>query len=261
MKRRDFVKTAFVSAAAAAFNSGSSAAEPASAATSGAHEFYELRLYHLRQGAMQKRFDEYLKNALVPALNRAGISAVGVFNVMFGPDSPTVYLLLPHKDLASFAALNDRLGRDEEYLKSDGVSAPPSDPLYVRIESSLMVSFDGLPQLVVPPRKSRIFELRTYESHSKKANKKKIEMFNRGEIAIFKRTGLAPVFFGETLIGSKLPNLTYMLTFADMAEREKNWATFIADPEWKKMNSIPEYATAVSNISNIFLRPTAYSQI
>ena len=58
-----------------------------------------------------------------------------------------------------------------------------------------------------------------------------------------------------------MPNLTYMLTYADMAEREKNWATFLADPEWKKMNSIPEYATAVSNISNIFLRPTAYSQI
>lgn len=210
---------------------------------------------------MQKRFEEFLKHAYVPALNRAGISRVGVFSVMFGPDSPTVYLLLPHKDVASFAALNEQLNRDEELLKSDGVNAPPSDPIYVRMESSLMVSFDGLPQLIAPEKKSRIFELRTYESHSKKANIKKIEMFNRGEIAIFKRTGLMPVFFGETLIGSKMPNLTYMLTFADMAEREKNWATFLADPEWKKLNSIPEYATAVSNINNIFLRPTAYSQI
>jgi hypothetical protein len=259
MKRRDFVKTAFVSAATAAFNSNSAKAEPASAA--GSREYYELRLYHLRQGAMQKRFDEFLKDAYVPAMNRAGISKVGVFNVMVGPDSPTVYLLLPHKDIASFATLNERLEGDEELLKSDGVNVPPSDPIYVRMESSLMVAFEGLPQLIAPEKKSRIFELRTYESHSKKANMKKIEMFNKGEIAIFKRTGLAPVFFGETLIGSKMPNLTYMLTFADMAEREKNWATFVADPEWKKMNSIPEYATAVSNISNLFLRPTGYSQI
>lgn len=257
MKRRDFVKTAFVSAAAAAFNSSSSAAEPASVA----HEFYELRLYHLRQGAMQKRFEDFLKNAGVPAMNRAGVSSVGVFNVIIGPDSPTIYLLLPHKDLASFATMDQRMFQDEEFAKSAGVDASPSDPLYVRMESSLMVSFDGLPQLVVPEKKSRIFELRTYESHSKKANKTKIEMFNKGEIAVFKRTGLAPVFFGETLIGSKMPNLTYMLTYADMAAREKNWATFLADPEWKKMNSIPEYATAVSNISNIFLRPTGYSQI
>jgi hypothetical protein len=258
MKRRDFVKTAFVSAAATAF--GASSARAAES-TSGAHEFYELRLYHLRQGAMQKRFDEFLKNRGVPAMNRAGVSTVGVFNVMIGPDSPTIYLLLPHKDLASFATMDQRMFQDEVFAKSEGVEASPSDPLYVRMESSLMVSFDGLPQLVLPEKKGRIFELRTYESHSKKANKKKIEMFNKGEIDIFKRTGLTPVFFGETLIGPKLPNLTYMLTYADMAEREKNWATFLADPEWKKINSIPEYATAVSNISNIFLRPTAYSQI
>jgi hypothetical protein len=260
MKRRDFLKTALVStAAAAAFKSTSASAQPAS--TPVMHEFYELRLYHLRQGAMQKRFDEFLKNTAVPAVNRAGISPVGVFNVMIGPDSPTVYVLLPHKDLASFASLNERLSRDEEYMKCEGVNAPPNDPIYVRMESSLMVSFDGLPQLIAPERKNRIFELRTYESHSKKANKKKIEMFNKGEIDIFKRTGLNPVFFGETLIGPKMPNLTYMLTYADMAAREKNWAAFLADPEWKKMNSIPEYATAVSNINNVFLRPTGYSQI
>jgi hypothetical protein len=259
MKRRDFVKTAFVSAAAAAFNSSAKADE--SVTMSAAHEYYELRLYHLRQGAMQKRFDEFLKDAYVPALNRAGVATVGVFNVMVGSDSPTVYLLLPHKDLASFATLGDRMARDEEFVKSDGVNASPSDPLFVRMESSLMVSFDGMPRLVAPEKKGRIFELRTYESHSKKANKTKIAMFNRGEIAIFKRTGLKPVFFGETLIGSKMPNLTYMLTFADMAERDKNWATFVADPEWKKLNSIEQYATAVSNISNILLRPTPYSQI
>jgi len=121
-----------------------------------------------------------------------------------------------------------------------------------------------MPRLEAPAvNKPRIFELRTYESHSKKANKKKIEMFNNGEIAIFRRTGLKPVFFGETLIGQRLPNLTYMLTFDDMAARDKNWAAFGADPEWKKLSSTPGYTDAeiVSNISNLFLRPAPYSQI
>src|SRR5205823_3238066 len=99
----------------------------------------------------------------------------------------------------------------------------PSDPSYVRVESSLMAAFEGIPKLEVPEKKSRIFELRTYESHSKKANKKKIEMFNKGEIAIFRRAGLQPVFFGETLTGTKLPNLTYMLTFENIAAHDKNW--------------------------------------
>ena len=52
-----------------------------------------------------------------------------------------------------------------------------------------------MPKLEVPAdvkgKGSRVFELRIYESHSKKANKKKIEMFNQGEIAIFRSTGSA----------------------------------------------------------------------
>ena len=39
----------------------------------------------------------------------------------------------------------------------------------------------------------------------------------------FYETGLHPVFFGETIIGEKLPQLTYMLTFKDMEERDANW--------------------------------------
>ena len=96
--------------------------------------------------------------------------------------------------------------------------------------TSLLAAFAGMPKLDVPPaaleHRPRIFELRVYESHSKKANLTKIKMFNEGEIAIFRRTGLRPVFFGETLIGSRLPNLTYMLTFDNVEQREKNWSAF-----------------------------------
>jgi len=115
----------------------------------------------------------------------------------------------------------------------------------------------------VTEKKPRLFELRTYEAHSRKANKKKVEMFNLGEIAIFRRAGLQPVFFGETLVGTKLPNLTYLLVFDDMAAREKNWATFGGDPEWKKLSTTPGYTNAeiLTNITNVFLKPTAYSQI
>src|SRR5207245_4478188 len=112
-------------------------------------------------------------------------------------------------------------------------------------------------------KKSRVFELRTYESHSKKANRKKIEMFNTAEIAIFRRTGLTPVFFGETLIGTKLPNLTYLLVFESMADHDKNWGAFASDPEWKKLSSTPGCTDPeiVTNISNVFLRPAASSYI
>src|SRR5205823_13591588 len=150
---------------------------------------------------------------------------------------------------------------DYQKTGAEFINAPATDPSYVRVESSLMVAFAGMPELEAPAaakgNQPRIFELRTYESHSKKANKKKIEMFNNGEIAIFRRTGLAPVFFGETLIGAKLPNLTYMLTFDNMAAHDKNWGAFASDPEWKKLSSTPGYTDPeiVTNISNVFLRP------
>jgi len=87
-------------------------------------------------------------------------------------------------------------------------------------------------------------------------------MFNAGgEIEIFLKTGLQPVFFGETLIGPRLPNLTYMLVFDDMAERDRRWSVFSGSPEWKKLRSAPEYADIVVNVNVIFLRPTPYSQI
>jgi len=87
-------------------------------------------------------------------------------------------------------------------------------------------------------------------------------MFNEGgEIAIFKKTGLQPVFFGETLIGPKLPNLTYMLVFDDMVTRDEKWDTFRRDPEWKKLSANPTYKDTVSNITDIILQPARYSQI
>src|SRR5207248_3430826 len=126
---------------------------------------------------------------------------VEVFNVAYGPDNPTMHVLMPHRSIDSFGAALDRVRSDPEYQKAgaDFINVPASDPSYVRVESSLLVAFEGIPKLEVPAaakeNKPRVFELRTYESHSKKANKKKIEMFNKGEIAIFRRTGLQPVFF------------------------------------------------------------------
>jgi hypothetical protein len=54
-----------------------------------------------------------------------------------------------------------------------------------------------------------------------------------------------------------------MLTFENMAAHDKNWGVFGSDPEWKKLSSTPGYTDPeiVTNISNLFLRPTSYSQI
>lgn len=263
MKRRQFLKFALgATATAVAYHT-----VRAQANQTPQRELYELRLYHLRRGPMQKRFDDFMRQAAIPALNRAGVPYVGVFDVATGQDNPTKYVLIPYSSPEVIGAAYQAMISDPAILESEFYNATPTDPSYVRIESSLMLAFEAMPKLEIPKqtkdKKPRLFELRIYESHSKKANLKKIEMFNRGEIAIFRRTGLTPVFFGETLFGTKMPNLTYMLVFDDMPAHDNAWRVFVGDPEWKELSTTPGYTDAeiVSNISNAFLRPTSYSQI
>ena len=265
MNRRTFLMTSLAAGASAlpTLAADSSSAAPAN------REYYELRQYRLSKGPMQKRADDYFRHALLPAVRRAQAGPVGVFNVSVGPDSPTTYVLIVHPNSESGATLHQRLAQDEEYLKSGDafLNAPASDPSYVALESALLLSFEKMPRIEVPAgaaqRQARIFELRTYRSPGERAGDKKVEMFNNGEIAIFRRVGLTPVFFGQRVFGANQPSLTYMLTYADMAARQKAWSAFGGDPEWKKLSTTPGYTDAeiVASISNILLTPAPYSEI
>src|SRR6185312_5618057 len=122
----------------------------------------------------------------------------------------------------------------------------------------------GMPRLEKPDAsKPRLLNLRIYESHNERAAAKKVEMFEKGELAIFRRVGLTPVFFASALVGSAMPNLTYMLVFANEEGRKAAWDTFRGDDSWLKLKSIPEYADKeiVSRITNRILTPTSYSEI
>ena len=265
MKRRDFLASSIGAAGMSALGASGGQAQTTNKPMP---EYYELRQYHLRT-TMREDFSNYLRDVSVPALNRAGINPVGVFTVAFGPDSPTFWVLLPHKDLQSVGGLDAKLQADQDY-KTKGAehhSRPAANPGYVRIDSQLMVAFDGIPVLEKPAGSAagpgRVLELRTYESHSKAAHRKKVEMFNTGEIDIFRKTGLAPVFFGSNLIAQRMPSLTYMLVFESMAARDQNWGQFVAHPDWKKLSTTPGFTDAeiVTNITSYILRPTIFSQI
>ena len=87
-------------------------------------------------------------------------------------------------------------------------------------------------------------------------------MFNEGgEIALFKRLGFNAIFYSEVIAGSKMPNLMYMTSFENMADRDAHWKSFSNDAEWKKISSMPEYQHNVSHIDITFLRPAEYSDL
>jgi len=229
-------------------------------------DFYELRRYELDSEEQRAGFDKFFREAAIPALNRLGVKPVGVFYPAEGI-SP-LYVLLVHASLQSFVAMTRRLSEDQEFLEKGAafIDAPADQPAYRNLEVQFMQAFQCMPRLQLPVGEpGRIFQLRIYESPSEKTGLKKIEMFDTAEIAIFRKTGLNPVFFGQTLAGTKMPNLTYMLGFKDMDESKAAWKTFIGDPEWKKLSAMPEYADKAilrkGGITNLYLKPASYSQI
>jgi hypothetical protein len=258
--RREFLATTAVAAVSPLPKLGT-LAEPAP------RQYIELRRYHLLPGAKASAFSTFVGEVAIPAMNRAGVGRVGVFTVVYGENAPSLLLVLTHQTLDSVVSLRDRLASDAVYARAGAaiLEAPMSDPAFVRVESSLLRAIEAMPTLEPQAGTNaatpRIFELRTYESHSDRAARNKLAMFNAGEVPIFRRTGLTPVFFGETLIGAKMPSLTYMLTFADMSARDTAWSAFGRDPQWKTLSVDPQYRDNVSAISDIILRPTAYSQI
>ena len=111
------------------------------------------------------------------------------------------------------------------------------------------------PTLQAPDDEKKLFEIRTYMGYNEDAVRRKISMFNNGEIDIFLQNKFTPVFYSEDLIGENLPCLTYMLAFKDMEERDSRWKDFGSDPDWKRMSSDPAYANTVSRIIKVFLEP------
>ena len=265
MERRRFL-TGSIGASALALAARSSLGQAPAAA---GREYYELRQYHLQTGPQTKLVESYLSDALIPALNRLGMSPIGAFSLQIGPETPTLYVLIPSTRLDTLVTTDLRLAEDTTFLQAAEPfwNAPATAPPYVRIESSLLAAFEGRPKLTLPPPSAqhgkRIFQLRTYESPTNQDHVRKVEMFHHGEFGIFERAGFWPVFYGDALIGPRLPKLTYMLSFPDLADMTAKWYAFSNDPEWKKLSTAPRYASEaiVSNITNLVLNPLACSQI
>lgn len=243
-----------------------------SAVHAGEQQLLELRTYRFESAEKMQVFSTFLEDSLRPALNRAGIKPVGVFQ-MRTADNPKLepavdglelYVLLPHASMASVSALPTTLDADKVYTAAaqDVLDTPRKDPVVAACESQLMLAFAGCPKVEVPTQaEGRLFQLRIYQSHNPDRALRKIEMFNQGELALFRKVGMDPVFFGQALSGTRLPNLTYMLGFDDQAALDAAWKRFLAAPEWKAMKNDPTFKDTVSNITNLLLRPLPASQI
>ncbi|HPE76517.1 MAG TPA: NIPSNAP family protein [Draconibacterium sp.] len=238
--------------------------------TLSARDYYQLKVYTIKNSDQEKSIDNYLKTAYIPAMHRAGVKTVGVFKPK--ADDPAVgtkiFVLVPLKEMAQIEKIETDLSKDKEYQTNaaDYINAAFDNPPYERIESILLKAFAKQPDLFVPkfttPRNEQIFELRSYQSATEKIYHKKVEMFNEGgETEIFKNIGANAVFYGEVISGSQMPNLMYMTSYENMQSNEDHWKLFRDHPDWKKLSGMEEYKNTVSHIDKWMCNPTDYSDI
>jgi NIPSNAP len=234
----------------------------------GEAEFYQLTVYHYSSTQQELLLDNYLQNALLPALHRYHINKVGVFKAIANDTAAlkTIYVLVPVQNLGALIKIQEKLLADNQY-QTDGagyLNAPFSSPAYTRMETILLKAFSLAPEMQVPnlkaAKKDRVYELRSYESATEKIFQNKVQMFNKGdEIGIFRKLNFNAVFYSEVVAGGKMPNLMYMTSFENMDDRNAHWKAFGSDTSWVKLKSMPEYQNNVSHIDITFLRGVEYS--
>ncbi len=258
MKRRDFIQTAVAGGVAAGLTRTAAAAEE--------RKYLTLNWYRTRRDLDVQRLTDFLGGSVIPAYNRAGIKPLGLLQVSVGPDSPAFLVIAPFASMAAIQETLAKLAADQVWTSELAAFDEKWDLAYERRESWLLQTFKSFPDLAVPkaePGKTNLFELRMYESRNHLGHVKKVSMFDGGEIEIFKRVGVNPVFFGSTIFGARIPNLVYMIYFPSMEARTEAWAKFGQDPEWKKISNAPGMTgrELVSSISNQLLTPLPASQI
>lgn len=230
-------------------------------------QYYELRIYKIYDFEKQQIADNYLRDALLPALSRQKIENVGAFHNLKDENDHSIYVVIPFASLESFSNYKQKLGADTKYQQAGKkyLDRKKGDGIFDRIESRLLKAFVSIPQMELADfckekADGRMFELRLYESHTEEHARRKVKMFDSGETQLMRDVELGPVFFGETLSGPDLPNLVYLLAAKNLAEHEDHWKSFLGSDGWKNMKDLPEYKDTVSNIKNWFLKPTSYSQ-
>src|ERR1700710_2503328 len=94
MKRRSFVKTTLISTAIGASLPGITMASEKLKVSE--RDFYELRVYSLKDDKQQKLVETYYENAAMPAFNRCGVKNTGVFTELKPVGQTKIYVLIPY---------------------------------------------------------------------------------------------------------------------------------------------------------------------
>ncbi len=110
-------------------------------------------------------------------------------------------------------------------------------------------------------RERMIYELRIYQCVPGRLPAL-LSRFQNHTLRIWEKHGIRQAGFWTTLVGESNQQLTYLVAWESMAERETKWGAFMVDPEWLATRAETEKdGQIVASVGNQFLAPTAFSSV
>jgi hypothetical protein len=106
-----------------------------------------------------------------------------------------------------------------------------------------------------------IHELRIYHCVPGRLPKL-LERFEKATLSIWQRFGIRQAGFWTVVIGPTNHALYYLIAWDSLADREKKWAAFMADPEWQAKRAESERdGPIIARVESMILQPTAFSSV
>ena len=238
------------------------------ASSNSPREFYLIQVYHCASKEQINGIDAYLKNTYLPYLHKTGIAKVGVFAPIANDTAldKKIYVWVPMSSLNILDKLDQAVEKLDPMGKNEIVDLENADSSlpYTRVERIITKAFKMQTQFEkknsLTKSTERIYEFRSYESPTENAHLRKVHMFNEGgEIALFKRLNFNAIFYSKAIVGARMPNLIYMTSFNNMADRDAHWKAFSASPEWKSISTMPKYLKSVNRNETILMTAREYA--
>jgi len=86
--------------------------------------------------------------------------------------------------------------------------------------------------------------------------------FENVTLGFWEKYGIRQVGFFTTAIGPNSQDLSYLLAWESLAEREQKWGAFQSDPDWIAARTASEAdGQIVANIASVILKPTTFSAL
>jgi hypothetical protein len=228
--------------------------------------FYVIENFYLKAGTQLPRIHDFLSKSAIPQLQKVHNGPIIALEALVAAHMPQVSLIMGFSTLESLWSVHGKVIANEDWQAQYRAWEDGPEPPYETQSNVLLQAAEYSPE--VEPRKEapktpRVFELRVYHSPTARQLVALHDRFSGSEIKIFHRCGIHPLFYSSTVFGTAIPNLTYLIPFESLAEREKAWAAFGGDPEWSKVRaeSIAKHGQISSIIQMSLYKAAPYSPV